>query len=237
MSAGSEPAVRVAVVTGANRGIGRAVAEGLGAFGWQVAVGARSLDAADRVARTLGQDSFGVAVDITDAASVAAAIAHVAERTGGRIDALVNNAGGHYDSGIRPTDVTDDDLRDAVEINVLGAWRTCRAVVPLMLARRHGRIVNVSSRSGTFAATWADAPAYGVSKAALNMLTFQLAKELAGTGVLVNACCPGWVRTDMGGPDADKSLDEGADTPIWLASLPDDGPTGGMFGERAPIDW
>lgn len=97
--------------------------------------------------------------------------------------------------------------------------------------------MNVTSRSGTFAATWANAPAYGVSKAALNMLTLQMAKELEGTGVLMNACCPGWVRTRMGGADAERSVEEGADTPIWLATLPDDGPTGGMFGDRQPIEW
>lgn len=106
-----------------------------------------------------------------------------------------------------------------------------------MRAQGRGRIVNVTSRSGTFTDTWANAPAYGVSKAACNMFTLQLATELEGSGILVNACCPGWVRTEMGGPDADKSPEEGADTPIWLAMLPDDGPTGGMFGERSPIGW
>ena len=101
----------------------------------------------------------------------------------------------------------------------------------------HGRVVNVSSRSGTFSATWGDAPAYAVSKAALNMVTLLLAKELEGDGILVNACCPGWVRTRMGGDDAERSVEEGADTPVWLATLPDDGPTGGLFGERQPIAW
>ena len=95
----------------------------------------------------------------------------------------------------------------------------------------------MSSRSGTFSATWANAPAYGVSKAALNMLTLQLAKELHGTGVIVNACCPGWVRTRMGGDDAERSVEEGADTPIWLATLPGPGPTGLLFADRAVIEW
>jgi NAD(P)-dependent dehydrogenase (short-subunit alcohol dehydrogenase family) len=227
---------RVALVTGANRGIGRAIAAGLAAQGIVVAVGARSPSAADGVAAELGAPSFGVRLDVTDAASVEAAVAAVVERTG-RLDIVVNNAGGHYDSGVAPSAVSDADVIDAMEINLVGPWRVCRAAIPHMRRQGRGRIVNVSSRSGTFDSTWADAPAYGVSKAALNMMTFQLAKELEGTGILVNACCPGWVRTDMGGLDADKSPEEGADTPIWLATLPDDGPTGGMFGERAHIDW
>ncbi|MCX6521654.1 MAG: SDR family NAD(P)-dependent oxidoreductase [Actinobacteria bacterium] len=230
------PTGRVALVTGANRGIGRAIAAGLAAQGIVVAIGARSPSAADAVAAELGAPSFGVRLDVTDAASVEAAVAAVVERTG-RIDIVVNNAGGHYDSGVVPSGVSDADVIDAIEINLVGPWRVCRAAIPHMQRQGRGRIVNVSSRSGTFASTWADAPAYGVSKAALNMMTFQLAKELEGSGILVNACCPGWVRTDMGGLDADKSPEEGADTPIWLATLPDDGPTGGMFGERARIDW
>jgi len=230
------PTGRVALVTGANRGIGRAIAAGLAAQGIVVAVGARSPSAADGVAAELGAPSFGVRLDVTDAASVVAAVAAVVERTG-RLDIVVNNAGGHYDSGVAPSAVSDADVIDAMEINLVGPWRVCRAAIPHMRRQGRGRIVNVSSRSGTFASTWADAPAYGVSKAALNMMTFQLAKELEGTGILVNACCPGWVRTDMGGLDADKSPEEGADTPIWLATLPDDGPTGRMFGERAHIDW
>ncbi len=230
------PAGRVALVTGANRGIGRAVAVGLAAQGIVVAVGARSPSAADAVAAELGAPSFGVRLDVTDGASVDAAVAAVVERTG-RIDIVVNNAGGHYDSGVVPSAVSDADVMDAMEINLVGPWRVCRAAIPHMHRQGRGRIVNVSSRSGTFASTWADAPAYGVSKAALNMMTFQLAKELEGSGILINACCPGWVRTDMGGLDADKSPEEGADTPIWLAMLPDDGPTGGMFGERSRIDW
>ncbi len=230
------PTGRVALVTGANRGIGRAIAEGLAAQGIVVAVAARSPSAADAVAVDLGAPSFGVRIDVTDGASVDAAVAAVVERTG-RLDIVVNNAGGHYDSGVLPSAVSDADVIDAMEINLVGPWRVCRAAIPHMQRQGRGRIVNVSSRSGTFASTWADAPAYGVSKAALNMMTFQLAKELEGSGILVNACCPGWVRTDMGGLDADKSPEEGADTPIWLATLPDDGPTGGMFGDRTRIDW
>lgn len=196
---------RVAVVTGANRGIGRAIAERL-------------------------------ANEVTDPPSVMSAVAAIVERTG-RLDVVVNNAGGHFDDGQRLSALTDDDLRDALEVNTIGPLRVARAALPHMRSAGRGRIVNVSSRSGSFAATWATAPAYGVSKAALNMLTLQLAKELEGSGILVNSCCPGWVRTRMGGDEAERSVEQGADTPVWLATLPDDGPTGGFFGDREHIGW
>lgn len=199
-------------------------------------LGARDLDEATAAATAVGHGAFGVQLDVTHQASVESAVAAVVARVG-RVDVLVNNAGGHYDDGVAARDVTPDDLADAFEINVIGPLRTARAVLPGMRGRRWGRIVNVSSRSGTFSATWGTAPAYGVSKAALNMLTAQLALGLRGTGVLVNACCPGWVRTRMGGDDAERSVEEGADTPIWLATLPDDGPSGGLFADRAAIDW
>lgn len=227
---------QVALVTGANRGIGRAVAAGLADRGLVVAVAARSLDAAQAVADEIGRGAFAVQLDVTDDASVAAAVATVIAHAG-RLDVVVNNAGGHYDDGATISRVTDEDLRDALEINTFGALRVTRAAIPHLRASGHGRVVNVSSRSGTFSATWGDAPAYAVSKAALNMVTLLLAKELEGDGILVNACCPGWVRTRMGGDDAERSVEEGADTPVWLATLPDDGPTGGLFGERQQIAW
>lgn len=231
---------RVALVTGANRGIGRAIAQGLVALDHVVAVAGRNLPDAQHVAEELGGGAFAVQLDVADPTSVEAAVHVVVERTG-RLDVVVNNAGGHHDDGQRMSAVSDDDLLDAFEVNTLGPLRVARAALPHMRAAGWGRIVNVSSRSGSFAATWATAPAYGVSKAALNMLTVQLAKELAaspdGTGILVNACCPGWVRTRMGGDDAELTVEEGADTPVWLATLPDGGPTGGFFGERQAIDW
>lgn len=227
---------RVAVVTGANRGIGRAIAQQLVALDHVVAVTARHLPDAQAVAGELGGASFPVQLDVVDPASVTAAIQTVVEQAG-RLDVVVNNAGGHFDDGSWMSAVTDADLIDAFEINTIGPLRVARAALPHMRAARWGRIVNVSSRSGSFAATWATAPAYGVSKAALNMLTLQLAKELEGSGVLINACCPGWVRTRMGGDDAELTVEEGADTPVWLATLPDDGPTGGFFGDRRVIDW
>lgn len=227
---------RVALVTGANRGIGHEIARQLATTGYLVAVAARSLDDAANAASDIGHDAFPVQLDVTDPPSVADAIETITARTG-RLDVVVNNAGGHYDDGVRMADVSDDDLRDAFEINTIGPVRVVRSALPWLRRSPGGRIVNVSSRSGTFAASWGTAPAYGVSKAALNMVTFQLAKDLEGSAILVNACCPGWVRTRMGGDDAELSVEQGADTPVWLATLPDDGPTGGLFGDRRPIDW
>lgn len=227
---------RVALVTGANRGIGEAIAEGLGSDGFTVVVGSRVLADGQRVAERIGDGADAVALDVTDEASCRAAVAAVLARHG-RCDVLVNNAGGHYDSGVAASAVTPADVRDALEVNLIGPWLLANLVLPSMRANGYGRIVNVSSRSGTYALTWADAPAYGVSKAALNMFTVQLACELRGEPILVNACCPGWVRTRMGGPDAEVEVVDGADTARWLAQLPDDGPSGQMFAERTRIEW
>ncbi len=226
----------MALISGANRGIGLATAHGLAAQGHLVAIGARSPDDVRVAAAEVGHDAFGVQLDVTDDASVAAAVAAVIAQAG-RLDVLVNNAGGHYDEGVAARDVTAAELLDALQVNVVGPTRLIHAALPHMLRTGWGRIVNVSSRSGTFSATWANAPAYGTSKAALNMLTVQLAHDLRGTGVLVNACCPGWVRTRMGGDDAERSVEQGADTPIWLATLPGPGPSGLLFADRAAVHW
>ena len=227
---------KVAVVTGANRGIGLAIAHGLARHGLRVAVAARRFDDAVEAAATVGGDAIPVQLDVTDAHSVRAAVAHVVA-TAGRLDVVVNNAGGHYDSGTSAEHLTDADLADAFHVNTIGPMRLVHEALPHLRAVGGGRIVNVSSRSGTFSDTWADAPAYAVSKAALNMLTLHLGRHLDGTGILVNACCPGWVRTRMGGDSAPRTVEEGADTPVWLATLPDDGPSGLLFADRIVIDW
>ena len=227
---------KVAVVTGANRGIGLAIAHGLARHGLRVAVGARRFDDAVAAAEAVGHDAFPVQLDVTDAVSVRAAVGHVVA-TAGRLDVVVNNAGGHYDSGTSAAHLTDGDLADAFEVNTIGPMRLVHEALPHLRAVGGGRIVNVSSRSGTFSDTWADAPAYAASKAALNMLTLHLGRHLDGTGILVNACCPGWVRTRMGGDSAPRTVEEGADTPVWLALLPDDGPSGLLFADRTVVDW
>lgn len=222
---------RVALVTGSTRGIGRAIAESLVAKGLDVVVTGTDASIAARVAREVGA-ARGVALDVRRDEDVAALVEAVP-----RVDVLVNNAGAAYDED---QDAWSADLRvveDALAVNCVGAWRVARAFAPGMRERGWGRIVNVSSGAGSFDEGATYAPAYSVSKAALNMFTVQLAASLDGTGVLVNACCPGWVRTDMGGASAPRSVAKGAQTPVWLATLPDDGPTGGFFRDKEPIAW
>jgi NAD(P)-dependent dehydrogenase (short-subunit alcohol dehydrogenase family) len=221
---------RVALVTGANRGIGTAIAQLLVELGYDVLAGSRDLAKGEATAAAIG--ARAVELDITDQASVDAAFAEL-----DRLDVLVNNAAIHYDTWESASTADLATVQEALQTNLVGAWRCALAAVPLMRAARYGRIVNVSSGSGSITEPSAIAPAYAVSKAALNMLTRSLALDLCGSGILVNAACPGWVRTDMGGPAASRSPREGADTPVWLATLPDDGPTGGFFRDRAPAAW
>jgi NAD(P)-dependent dehydrogenase (short-subunit alcohol dehydrogenase family) len=173
-------------------------------------------------------------LDVTNDVSVAR-LSQVLHGEIGRVDVLVNNAGIGYDFG-RPAAGADVDLvADHLQTNLLGAWRVTNAVLDLMRAGGYGRIVNLSSGMGSLVEMGGGSPGFRVSKAGINAFTRMLAAELAGTNILVNAACPGWVRTDMGGPDATRSVTEGADTPVWLATLPDDGPTGGFFRDRRPI--
>jgi len=151
---------------------------------------------------------------------------------------LVNNAGVMLDPrGTRFLDSALATYRATFEVNVWGALAATQAVLPLMQQRRYGRIVNLSSGLGQFTGMGNSTPAYRLSKTALNALTCIVAAETKGNNILVNAACPGWVRTDMGGAGAPRSVAQGADTPVWLATLPDGGPTGGYFRDRKPIPW
>lgn len=230
---------RVALVTGAGRGLGVEIALQLADQGLHVVLTSRNRDHAQRItddhART-GRSLKARQLDVTDQTSVDSCIASVLDSTG-RLDVLVNNAG--ISDGDQQAIEADLVLADQVwQVNVLGAWRCARAVIPAMTSAGYGRIVNVSSTMGSLAwMTSGSEPAYRVSKAGLNAVTRTLAAGLVGTGVLVNSASPGWVRTDLGGPRAPRDVTEGADTPVWLATLPDDGPTGGFFLDRRPLDW
>ena len=232
---------RVALVTGANRGIGLEIARQLVRRGYRVVVGSRDARSGEKAATALAGEGEVVAqaLDVTDPASVEGAVSATLERFG-RVDALVNNAGMLIDEGMRASTIALDDVQRTLDANLLGAWRMSQAVLPAMRKQRYGRIVNVSSGMGMLCAlaesggSW---PAYWLSKTALNALTILLASELSGENILVNATSPGWVRTRMGGAGAARSVEEGADTPVWLAMLPDDGPRGGSFEDRKPIDW
>jgi len=228
----------VAVVTGANRGIGREVARALAASGYLVVLGSRDPARGEAAAAGLGGASAGVvacALDVADDASVRAAAAWVGDSLG-RCDALVNNAAIDYDTDARATTADLDRVHRAMETNLFGAWRTALALLPLLRQSPRPRIVNVSSGSGSLADMSAGTPAYSVSKAALNALTRILAAELRSERVLVNAVCPGWVATDMGGAGG-RPVADGAASVTWAVLLGDDGPTGGFFRDGRPVAW
>jgi NAD(P)-dependent dehydrogenase (short-subunit alcohol dehydrogenase family) len=174
-------------------------------------------------------------LDVADQKSVDALRDYV-EAEFGRLDILVNNAAILYDSWQRGIDANFDVVRQAFETNTLGAWRMCKAFIPLLHRSDHGRIVNVSSESGSLATMNGGTPAYSVSKAALNALTRTLAGELRDSGILVNSVCPGWVATDMGGAGG-RPIPDGAAGVVWAATLPDNGPTGGFFRDGKPLEW
>ncbi|MGI8439593.1 MAG: SDR family oxidoreductase [Thermoleophilaceae bacterium] len=230
---------RLAVVSGANRGIGLEISRQLAREGYRVMMGARDEAKGREAAESLAGEGLDVEahpLDVADQASVEAFARAVGER-GGRVGALVNNAGVIGDTSASGTEADLDEVRRTLETNLFGAWRLSEAIIPLMRGEASGRIVNVSSGMGQLSDMNGGAPAYRVSKTGLNALTRILASELADEGIKVNSACPGWVRTDMGGSDARSSVEEGADTPVWLATLPDDGPTGGFFRSREPIPW
>jgi len=224
---------RVALITGGNRGIGLEVGRQLAAAGLTVVLGARDAQAGERAAADLGAGS--VVLDVDDDAGVRAAVAEVRDRHG-RLDVLINNAAILYDTWAHAVDADLAEVRRALDTNLLGAWRTAQACLPLLRAGGHGRIVNVSSGAGSLSEMGAGTPAYSVSKAALNALTRILAAELRRDGVLVNAICPGWTATDMGGAGG-RPVREGAASVVWGALLDDDGPTGGFFRDGRPLDW
>jgi NAD(P)-dependent dehydrogenase (short-subunit alcohol dehydrogenase family) len=221
----------VALVSGANRGIGEGIARQLAEdHGFLVLAGSRD---PSKVEET---DSIrAVQLDVTDQATVDSARERI-ESDPGRLDALVNNAG-VYGEPIGVADYDLDDAHEVLETNVFGPWRLIQAFLPLLRRSDHPRIVNMSSGAGQLSDMDGGRAAYRVSKTGLNALTRALAADERGSGVLVNTMCPGWVRTDMGGAGAPRSVEEGADTAVWLATLPDDGPTGGFFRNRRPIDW
>ena len=217
---------RTALVTGANCGIGLAIASGLVDAGLEVIIAARDPATAAEVARPMGAGH--VQLDVRDPESISAAV-----QACGAVDVLVNNA------GVMPGGPLLDNptgFAESLAVMVAGPYLLIRALAPGMARRDYGRIVNVSSGWGSFAEGIGGPSGYGVAKAALNALTVAVAQELPAT-VLVNAMCPGWVRTRMGGSGAPRSPEQGADTAVWLSTLPQGGPSGGFFRDRRPISW
>ena len=227
------PEQPVALVSGASRGIGREIARQLAAdHGYLVLAGARDPDSAGDPDH---ESIRWVQLDVADQSSVDR-LAEEISGDPGRLDALVNNAG-VYGGAETAADYDLGNAHEVLETNLFGAWRLSKAVLPLLRASGHGRIANVSSGAGQLSDMNGGRAAYRISKSALNALTRVLAADEAGSGLLVNTMCPGWVRTDMGTDAAPRSVQEGADTAVWLATLPDDGPQGGFFRDREPIPW
>ena len=223
----------ISLVTGGNRGIGLEVCRQLAERGHTVLLTARSAGAAAAAARATGAEPLRL--DVTDPASIAAAARQVAERYG-KLDILVNNAAITYDTWQRAVDADLAVVREAAETNLYGPWLMIQEFLPLLRASEHPRIVNVSSEAASLASLGGGTPAYTASKVALNALTRMLAAELRRDHILVNAVCPGWVATDMGGPGG-RPVAEGAASVVWAATLPDSGPTGGFFRDGKPLPW
>ena len=235
---------RVALVTGSNRGIGFEIAKQLSMKKIQVIITSRNSANGEAAVRKLVRHGalrvVSMELDVSNQVSVDSVLDQV-EETFGRLDILINNAAILIDRDDVTASNTDlEAVKVTFETNLIGAWRMCKAFVPLMKKNSYGRIVNVSSGSGQFeymAKSGGYWPAYSVSKTSLNALTVILASELKRSNILVNAVCPGWVRTDMGGNNAPRSVEEGAATPVWLATLPDGGPTGHNYYDKKQISW
>lgn len=236
----------VAMVTGANRGIGFEVTRQLAQGGLVVLLGSRDRDRGNAAAGTLAAagDIVPIRLDVTDQGDIDDARRFVEEQFG-RLDVLVNNAGGYYDGDQTASTIDLDYVREAYELNVFGAWRMAQAFLPLLRRSDHPRIVNVSSAAGSFGADGGGLAggygepgtlaAYGSSKAALNALTVKLAAELKDEGVLVNAVCPGYTATYPG--SGGRPIEEGAAAIVWAAALPDGGPSGGFFRDGEALPW
>ena len=237
------PGSKLALITGASRGIGLEIARQLGDLGHRVVVSARDPGKAEAAVvglRAMGIDAVSLVLDVTSTASVVAATKLI-EQQHGPIGILVNNAAilidgpGGFDA--RLFDMTEDTVHQTFETNVLGPIRLIQAVLPGMIARGYGRIVNMSSLAGQLTDMGGGFPAYRMSKAALNALTRITTAEAGKGDIKINSCSPGWVKTDMGGAGATRTVEKGAETPVWLATLGPGGPTGGFFHDKAPLPW
>ena len=230
---------RVALVSGANRGIGLEVSRQLAALGVTVFMGTREPGKGEKAARSvrqLGGDAHSLRLDVTKQGDIEQAVAHIEEHAG-RLDILVNNAGGYFDAEGRPSLLDLTAIRGAMDVNLIGAWSLTSAALPLMRRHGYGRVVNVSSECAVRAMCGENSPAYRVSKAALNAYTQVLARELQGSGILVNAVCPGWTATALGGSGG-RPAAESAEGIVWAALLSErEASTGEFFRDRMKIAW
>ena len=231
---------KIAVVTGANRGIGFETCRQLGKKGLKVILTSRTPEKGKLAVSQLQSEGLDIIyhpLSITEIDSILQLKQFLINEFG-RLDVLINNAGIFPDqTNTSFFDVKIDTLKTAIETNFLATFQVCQNLVPLMKINNYGRVVNVSSGMGQLSEMEAGFHAYRVSKTALNVLTKTLADELKDTNILINSVCPGWVKTDMGGPNAPRTVEQGADTITWLATLPEGGQTGEFFRDRQLINW
>ena len=229
---------RIVLVTGSNRGIGLATVKELLKKGYKVILTARKETDGLQAKTKLQEygDVYYHALDVVDLESVGF-IQHFVENEFGRMDVLINNAGINYDTWHGASNANLEEVQETIRTNLIGAWRMAQAFIPMMKKQKYGRIVNVSSGAGSFYEMGGGTPGFSISKAALNALTVKLAADVKDHNILVNSVCPGWVRTDMGGPTAPRSPEKGAETIIWAAELPDNGSTGKFFRDMKEIQW
>ena len=235
---------KVALVTGANRGLGHALTVALANDDYKVFMVGRNkieIDNASAKLQEAGLNVEGFEADVSKARHITALSSYVQSQFD-HLDLLINNAGviiepGGLDSQVTCFTINPDLVEEAYSINTVGALRLVQVFYDLLLKARQPRIVNVSSGMGSLNEIKGGWPAYRMSKAALNALTGILAAEFEGTRVKVNSVCPGWVKTDMGGPNAERTIDEGIAGILWAAKLPPDGPSGGFFRDGKPIAW
>ncbi len=230
---------KIAIVSGANRGIGFETCRQLSQQGFLTILTSRDENkgkAAVELLQQEGGDLIYHQLDVAELNSITRLASYLKENFD-RCDILINNAGVFLDRGKSVFDVPLEVLQKTLEINFFSALNMCRAFVPFMRVHQYGRIVNVSSGMGSIANMGGFSAGYKLSKLVMNAMTRIMADEIKEINIKVNTMAPGWVRTDMGGPSAPRSLAQGVDTIIWLATLPDDGPTGGFFEDRKPISW
>ncbi len=229
---------QVALITGANRGIGFAVAQGLLEKDIQVIITSRNPKKGQRALQSLTKygNVYFRQMDVTDLVSIREAVTFTQEKFG-KLDILINNAGINYDTHQNVVNADLEEVRNTLETNLIGVWQTTQQFLPLLEKSKAANIVNVSSGSGSLADQNGHTPGYSVSKLGLNGLTLAFAQQLKTQKIVVNAVCPGWVRTDMGGTGAPRSPQKGAETIIWAALIENRQKTGKFFRDKKEIKW
>ncbi|WP_310417929.1 SDR family oxidoreductase [Chamaesiphon sp. OTE_8_metabat_110] len=225
-----------ALVTGGNRGIGFAIAQGLLAQGYEVIITARSIDSASKAAEKLSEKAISLELDVSDDRSIDRAIAVLTQQID-RLDVLINNAGIYPDKQVDSLTISRELLNTAMQTNTFGVIQMVQACLPLLEKSADARIINVSSGMGALDSLTTTATSYSLSKLALNGATVMLSQSLKAKNIVINAMCPGWVRTDMGGASADRSPEQGADTAIWLATEASHSETGKFWRDRKVISF